>query len=222
MAAALEEIPIIGSLVKTFQFGAGGVRTDGISTQPSTNGEKIIINFSNHGEMINQVPSYTIEKKVAPYRIVCNFSGVRYFQYEQFVEEANQISGVKQVYRIITLGDSEISFVIELEEDMDYEIFEYEDPGRIEISLQRKESTPYQVYYLKSESMMQGEALSNLRDEYAAEGASIVQTSKGDYCVVIGEYTTKEEAIRELEKLKKQKDSSDIFSIGNSASNEYP
>ena len=222
MAAALEEIPIIGSLVKTFQFGAGGVRTDGISTQPSTNGEKIIINFSNHGDMVNQVPSYTMEKKVAPYRIVCNFSGVRYFQYEQFIEEASQISGVKQVYRVITLGDSEISFVIELEEDMDYEISEYEDPGRIEISLQRKESTPYQVYYLKSESRMQGEALSNLRDEYAEEGASIVRTSDGNYCVVIGEYQTEEEAFRELKKLKNQKDSGDIFKIGNSASNENP
>lgn len=172
--------------------------------------------------MVNQVPSYTIEKKVAPYRIVCSFSGIRYFQYEQFLEEASQISGVKQVYRVITLDDSKISFVIELEEDMDYEIFEYEDPGRIEISLQRKESTPYSVYYLKSESRMQGEALSNLRDEYAEEGASIVQTSDGNYCVVIGEYQTEEEALRELEKLKEGKDFKDIFTIGYSSSNENP
>lgn len=220
VSATFMDIPIIGTIVKTFQIGEGGSYSDGISADLTSENTKLKLYFTHHGTSVNYSPSYKVEKKVAPYRIEILIEGVRHFRYDDL--DVNTLDGVKDLYKNITLSDSAFSFVLELKDNMDYEISEYKEPGYLELTLKPNEIEPENIYFLKSKPMKQGEVLSLLQEKYDDEGASIVKTKEGEFVVVIGEYSNEEEANRKLEEIQQRKDYKDEFQLDRCYSNENP
>lgn len=223
VSAALKDMPVIGKLVDVFQINKGGSITDGVLISTDSKEDIIKINFNLSENQLTTAPSYTVNKKVGPNRIVFDFSGVRNFDYNKLQKDILSSPYIKDVYRNIVLDDSAISFVVELKENVDYSISEYKEPGYMELKLFNKnEEEPKNVYFIRSKPMENGEPLAMIAEMYLDEDATVVKTKNGLYSVSIGEYSSKEEADKALETLKNREDYNDELYVDSCMSNENP
>ena len=100
VSAALKDMPVIGKLVDVFQINKGGSITDGVLISTDSKEDIIKINFNLSENQLTTAPSYTVNKKVGPNRIVFNFSGVRNFDYNKLQKDILSSPYIKDVYMI--------------------------------------------------------------------------------------------------------------------------
>lgn len=220
--AALSEIPVVGTVVKVFHIGTGGQRADGLGLKAE--GEETVLKFSvtrsGENEQASSMPSYEIERRLAPERLVITVNGIRDFDPQRFTEEAEQSPYVKRAYREIYLDDSAVRVVLELEKDTGYEAVEYKEPGLLEIRLFQEKQEEREVWFVHSEKMEMSEELALLSEQLSEWKPSIAGTSDGYYVVSVGEFAAREEAEQLKEELE-QLEGLDIgFSVGHCLSSE--
>lgn len=135
VAKALSDVPVIGSVVKILQVGGGGERTDGVSVTTTKESDTLNIHFQIDGEQITSAPSYTVDHKEGPNRLIFTFNGVRHLDYGKLEKDIKALKNVKDVYQNIILDDSAIGFVVELKDHVKYSVSEYQQPGYIQLKL---------------------------------------------------------------------------------------
>ncbi|WP_315795832.1 hypothetical protein [Paenibacillus sp. BIC5C1] len=225
VAKALSDVPVIGSVVKILQVGGGGERTDGVSVTTTKESDTLNINFQIDGEQITSAPSYTVDHKEGPNRLIFTFNGVRHLDYDKLEQDIKALKNVKDVYQNIILDDSAIGFVVELKDDVDYSVSEYQQPGYIQLKLSSgggKSTQAHELFFVRSEDMEQGEALAMLAEQYSADGSSVVQTQNGKFTVVMGAFDNRADAEKHLKEFTDREDYSEPLHVDSWMSNENP
>ncbi|WP_152393506.1 SPOR domain-containing protein [Paenibacillus guangzhouensis] len=224
VAMALSDVPVIGSIVKVLQIGSGGQRTDNVSITTNVEENKLNINFSLNGEQTSTAPAYTVDYKTAPNRLIFSFYGVRNLDYEKLEKDMRALSNVKDVYNNIILDDSAFRFVVELKENIDYSVSEYQQPGYIQLKLfgATEAKKPHEVYYVRSQAMEQGESIAILEEQYSADDSSIIKTKQGKFILAMGGFNTREEAEALLKQLSEREDYFEPLHVDHWMSNASP
>ncbi|AIQ16622.1 hypothetical protein H70357_08060 [Paenibacillus sp. FSL H7-0357] len=221
---AMSKIPVVGKIVQVLQFGGGGERTDGarVGTEAAENTLKI--HFSSGNEPVANVPSYTVEQKGAPNRLIFTFNGTRQFDYETIEKDLHTLPLVKDVYRNIILDDSAMRFVVELKDGVKHSISEFKDPGYLELKLtpNGESAPPHEVFSIRTGEMLLGEEMGILEELYPDEDISFIKTATGNFIAVIGEYDTVEEAKNKLKEITEHEFYNGEFYVDSWMSNESP
>ncbi|GIO88915.1 MULTISPECIES: hypothetical protein [Paenibacillus] len=224
VANALSKVPVVGSIVQVLQFGGGGERTDGVSVNTETVADVLRINFDQAGETVSSVPSYTVEHREAPNRLIFTLNGVRNFDYDAVKSDLLALSLVEDVYENIILDDSAMRFVVELKDGVTHSVSEYRDPGYIELKLAftGKQATPREVFYIRSEAMPQGESLAILEEIYYEDDVTFIKTAGGGFIAAIGGFDTREEAEQRLSEISSREGYAGDLRIDSWMSNAHP
>ncbi|GMQ61702.1 hypothetical protein [Vallitalea maricola] len=213
-AKFLQDIPYVGNLVKVLQFNngksGGGSITDGTDISDIDSFEKdgyenIIINFSQDDGLQENVGAYKVSYNENPYTMTFEIGGARAFSAEENFEKLLENKYVKDVYKIITLDDSMIRFVIEFNGPVEYKVEERKSPASIIVGL--KEDKDYQekkTYSLRTQSYEYGAALGSLEEGFIGDyEPRILKDENGLFFVEISSFATKEEAEKQLAELAK-------------------
>ncbi len=172
--AALSEVPVIGTVVKVFHLGDGGVRSDGMKMGAQAEEDRLHLVFGSAdagNSQAEEVPAYTIEKLAAPDRLSVTVSGIRQFDLEALLQEAGQSEFIRTAYREIVLDDSAVRIILELEPDTGYEVTEYQNPGSLELRLFFQEQEEREVWFVRSEKMDMSEQLAILAEQLSDKKA---------------------------------------------------
>ncbi|WP_304944500.1 hypothetical protein [Vallitalea guaymasensis] len=216
-AKFLQDIPYVGNLVKVLQFNNGksdggsitdGTDISGIDSFEEEGYENIIINFSQNDELQENVGAFKVSYNENPYTMTFEIGGARSFSAEENFEKLLENKYVKDVYKIITLDDSMVRFVIEFNGPVEYKVEERKSPASIIVGL--KEDEDYQEkksYSLRTQSYEYGETLGSLEESLIADyEPRILKDENGLFFVEIGSFATKEEADKQLDELAKSID----------------
>ncbi|RAP17926.1 hypothetical protein C2W64_04529 [Brevibacillus laterosporus] len=224
VAMALSDVPVLGSIVKVLQVGGGGERTDGVSITATARDNTLNIHFNMNGEQAMSAPAYKVDHKEAPDRLIFTFNGVRDLDYAKLQEDIKALSNVKDVYNNVILDDSAFRFVVELKDNIDYSVSEYQKPGYIQLKLFAAEKTEkaQEVFYVRSQTMEFGEMLGILDEQYAQDGSSVIKTKNGKYVVALGGFQSRTEAEEILHKLSAREDYNEPLHVDSWMSNENP
>lgn len=224
VANALAKVPVVGSIVQILQFGSGGERTDGVTVGTEASEDVFRIHFDQEGDSIASVPAYTVDHREAPNRLIFTLNGVRTFDYETIKKDMLALPLVKDVYENVILDDSAMRFVVELKDGVEHTVSEYTDPGYLELRLTStgEPVIPHEVFYIRSETMPQGESLAILEEIYIEDDVTFIKTASGSFIAVIGGFDTREAAEQKLGEIAARDSYGDDLRIDSWMSNERP
>ncbi len=197
--AALLEIPVIGDAVKIFHIGSGGKISDGFNLDTAVEEERLKLTFGQNTdakEQADTAPAYTIEEFAAPNRIVITVNGIRSFDPEAFMQEAEKSSYIKTAYRELLMDDSAIRVVLELQPNTGFEVTEYREPASLELRMFVQQKKEREVWFVRSRKMQMSEELALMAELLPESKGVIAGTQDGSYIFCIGEFETEEEAVR--------------------------
>lgn len=201
-------IPVLGTLVELLYVGQGGTVTDGVSGLLSASENTLTVHFPA-GEN-EEAPHYTIAYLTMPRRITVALNGVRAFDREHLQSLAAQCAGIKDLYFLTVLDDSQVKFTMELEDGTGYLAKEYKSPASLTFAF----GTDYyeagrdgdHTWTVRIPTMEGGEPLAMVQEFYAAAAMELggtamdspllqqVKTQSGLFTMTAGTYATKEEA----------------------------
>lgn len=205
--AKTADIPVIGSFVRLLHVGDGGTVTDGAHGKFSTENNVLNIQFQS-GES-EDMPYYNIQYYLAPRRIEITLSGVRGFEQQDMEKAAAACEGIKDLYFVTVLDDSQVQFIVELEDGYGYQAEEYKNPGNMRLTFSKelyKEDTQQSIWAVRIASMENGEPLAAVKEAYGVDADTdmhIVKTKAELYTITAGSYATEEEAQQAADNLNK-------------------
>ncbi|NUU62874.1 DUF4179 domain-containing protein [Paenibacillus agri] len=204
-AGSLEQVPVLGKLVKVLQFTQGsagggtiqdGVDVDFIALKTQGERDQLILNFANPDEDQTLASSYNVKFTEYPYTMTISVSGARKFSAAKDLETLKESRFVEDAYPLITLDDSAIRFSVTFKEPVAYEVKEYKDPAQVVITLKQGAGDQKQpVYSLRTPSQPAGETLAIAEEMlFGVEGLRMLKDQKGLFLVEAGYYPTEEAA----------------------------
>lgn len=210
VAKELIKIPILGNIVKVLDMNDsskwGGMITDGNTMViDSLDKNTLDIYFTKNDELIGNTPHYEIEYREYPYTIILTFDGVRGINDTNIQEKVMNLPWVNDVYNIMTLDDSKRKIAIELNENVEFKITEYEEPGMIEIRYIKSENIGSKSsYFIRTNEFNYGEELAQIEESlFPYEGVEVQKVSNGRFIIQFGPFENKEEAELKLRELRK-------------------
>lgn len=112
------------------------------------------------------------------------------------------------MYKIKSMQENDLTFVIVLKDIYNYEIMEFSNPGSLTIRFfqdayyTEEEKHPEQmVYFLRTDAVKSDEELAGLLHKYQDEKPTQIKNQEGDDILVIGEYDTEKEAEQVYEQM---------------------
>lgn len=223
--AALSEIPVIGEVVKIFHIGSGGMISDGLKMETAMEGERLKLIFNQNKESEEQVadaPAYRVEEYAAPNRVVITVNGIRSYDSDTFIQEAEKSPYVKAAYREILLDDSAVRVVVELQRDTGFEVTEYKEPASLELRLFPRPEDEREIWFIRSRKMEMSEELALMSELLADSEGVIAGTQDGSYIFCIGEFETEEKALQALRAIDDNLISKYSLSVDHCISSERP
>jgi len=217
LAAAMEEVPLLGSLVKVLQFdhgqAGGGEITDStdisdLDTFEKEGYENIVINFTQGDVGQENMGAYKITYSENPYTMTFEIGGARRFSAKDDFEKILQHENVDDIYQIITLDDSLIRFVIVFNNPVEYKVQEMEDPASLVVSVREDtEYTENKTYSLRTESYPYGETIGMIEENLMIHNVDrVLKDEDGLFFVEIESFDTKEQAEERLAQISKTSD----------------
>lgn len=212
LADALDDIPVVGNLVKVLQFkdgkAGGGVITDGsdisdIDTAKKGEFEQIIINFTQDGNAQSTVGAFKVRYDENPYTMTFEMGGARRISAQENFGKILKNKYVKDIYQIITLDDSLIRFVIEFNTPVEYKVEEMKDPASVVISLREdKDYVEKTTYSLRTESYPFGETIGIIEEQLMVNNETrMLKDENGSFFIEVQSFDTKDEAEKKLAEL---------------------
>lgn len=195
------EIPIVKTFVQAMRIGSGGIRMDDVTVDISADSDSAVISFLSDGEAIKNVLSYSAEYFYAPSRLQMTFDGMNEKMYSVLEDTLRDMKAVKDIYRIHSEQEDAVSFVIVLNGLYNYELMEFTDPGSLALDFYQdayyteEEKHPGEtVYFLRTGALNYETTLKELLVQFMDEKPAQIKNQEGEYILVIGEYTSQEEA----------------------------
>lgn len=222
--AYASELPVIGTIVRVLHIGTGGASTDGAHITANKQGETVDFQFESNVEELSAVPVYTAIQEYAPNRLILTLHGVRSMDEKSILNSLLETDAVQDAYLGILGDDSAYEFVIVLNTGYSYEITEYENPSSLAVRFYPDEAyrSEQTVYYLRTAAMPYGEELGLMTEQFYPHRATQLKTRSGEYIVVVGQYTSEDEAVTALKTLEMQVGGETGLFIASGAVNEVP
>ena len=205
VAKELIKIPVLWNVVKILLINDssifGGLITDGNTVViDSLEENSVNIYFTKDDALVEDVPHYEIEYREYPYTIVFTFDGIRGIYDTNIQEKVKNLPWVRDIYNIMTLDDSRRKIAIELNENIDFKITEYESPGMIKIDYQGLNQIESKSrYFVRTNGFNYGEELDQIEEKlFEYEGTEVQKGNDGMYIIQYGPFDTKEEAEAKL------------------------
>lgn len=169
-AASMEDIPVLGSLVKIFQINktevSGGTLNDNSKGEIYLNRkdvkEQLIINFAD-SENANL---YEAKYEKNPQSITITLPGTRdVTMLSDYKRAQGESDYIKSVYPLITLDDSIVRYVVEIEDFSNVQVSEYKKPGQIVIEFTKSDDYPLNdIYSVRSYSYENNEEFAQFEE----------------------------------------------------------
>ncbi|UVI28416.1 DUF4179 domain-containing protein [Paenibacillus spongiae] len=206
LASSLEQIPGLGTLVRTLQFNkgtaGGGAITDStdvnvISLHKKEGQEQIVIHFQQNNQPQQIANSFSVKYSEYPNMMSFAIGGARKFSAEQDLAALKNSEWVEDAYEIISLDDSLIRFNVIFKDNVAYEVQEYKEPAQVVLTLKPGESHAGQppVYSVRTASSPYGESQGIYEEMlFGAEGLRTMKDKEGTYFVEAGYFKTEAEA----------------------------
>lgn len=179
-----------------------GTNVSGISLSESNGVEQLTLNFEQGGVSQDFVGAYDIKYQEKPYTMSFKISGARMLSTIEDFDKIKKSSSVKDIYKIITLDDSMVRFMVVFNGPIRYEIKEMKSPSSLVLSIlpgQISDAVENKKVVLKTSSIPQGEGLAmveeTLMTNYPDARVLRAGTDSENYYVEIGQYATESEAI---------------------------
>lgn len=200
-AESMSDVPVMGRLVTIFKINKQQV-SGGYLNEESSKGEiklkkngkneELIISFEN-SEMSNL---YNAKYSRNPQSITITLPGTRHVTAESEFKRANGESNfIKSVYPLITLDDSTVRYVVELENDCDVQISELKNPGQIVMKFTEKEDVTLDtVYSARTYSYENDEQFAQFEEELYGQEYRILKDEVGKRFFEIKQFNNKGEA----------------------------
>jgi hypothetical protein len=213
-ANSLIGVPGVGTLVKVLQFNKGtatggkitdGVDVNSINLNKNDSTETILINFANNNDnkITDNAAHFKVDYKNNPSTMTFTINGARALTAEKDFEAIKKSSYVSDVYKNIILDDSAVKFTIVFNKPVKYEVKEYNNPARIELTLSEdKNEIAKTIYSVRTPSYVFGESLGIIEEQLFEElNVRTLKDNKGTFCVDAGVFNTKAEAEAKIKDL---------------------
>lgn len=199
-ADTMKNVPIVGSLVHVFQLnkevvsgGDGYTNSKGKIALNRLNGkEQLIINFAE-SEKANK---YNAIYEKNPQSITITLPGTTNVELLSDYKRAEGESDfIKSVYKLTTLDDSLLRYVVEIEDYSNVQVSEYKNPGQIVIEITKSEDYPTdEIYSVRSYSFKDGEEFALLEEKLNGEKYRILKDEQEMRFFEFAQFNDKEKA----------------------------
>ena len=197
LAAAVEDVPVLGQLVRIFGKNepvvTGGVQTDGgsaaLTMERRGDTEEIRLAFEQSDASLYQAvfSSY-------PKTITVTLPGTGGVEILSEISRAGDTSQyIKSVCLLPTSTQDASIIQLELESDADVQIEEYRDPGSLVIRLTPADIQLDTVYSVRTLSFGSQE-IPAVAARYAGDSTRLLRDDGGKFFLELAQYTTREEA----------------------------
>lgn len=202
-AASLEDVAILGTLVKAFQWNTpqvdGGQPTQGeqasIALHKNGEEEQLVLSFNREDAAL-----YHAELKHFPETVTFSLPGTQKVDVVGEVERAKDASAyIKSIYSLDQDNGTATYLQIEFEDTADVSIQEYKDPGSIVIQLKPGVFDGKEIYSVRTLSVQQ-EGLAEMQKQPNAAQYRILRDEQYGYFLELGQFDTKEEAEQQVKK----------------------
>lgn len=197
-AASMADIPILGTLVRTFQINAsqaeGGAPTNGaigsLTLIRTGETERLTLNFDQ-----KEAAQYKAEYAAFPETVTLTLPGTRSVEVISEVERAkNASSYIKSVYPLVSLKEGVTRIQIEIEYTADVQISEYKNPGSIVIELTSGKYDQTPVFSARSYSFKNDDAFTKLEASFAGKRCRVLRDEQSKMFLEFAQFNSKQEA----------------------------
>lgn len=216
-ADLVDDIPIIGELVKILKFvdgeASGGEITDGtdisdIAVIDDADSSKIILNFESDTLPKDNMGFYSLRYSENPSVMSVDIYGARMISAAEDFEKILESEYVKDIYTLMTLDDSLIRFNIVFKEDVSYTAEEFKNPASLVIDISRVEANKTEpIYSVRTYSYEKNEGFGILEEEimqYLQVGDyRILKDASNGFLIEFSSFATMDEAETAKENLEK-------------------
>ncbi|MFD0586520.1 DUF4179 domain-containing protein [Paenibacillus sp. GCM10027627] len=214
-ANSLEQIPGLGTLVKTLQFdknGAqGGQLTDStdinvISLHKQDGMEQIVVHFQQDEAAQQFANAFHVKYSEYPDTMTFAIGGARRFSAAQDLTALQQSDFIKDAYEIVSLDDSLIRFNVTFKSKVEYEVQEYKEPAKVVLTIRPSKESQERppVYSVRTPSV----AYENLHEKsiyeetlMAENGLRLLKDREGGFFLEAGYFSSQQQAEAKLAEL---------------------
>lgn len=211
------------------RIGNGGIQLEDVEVSVSTDSNSATILFLSEGKATDRTLSYSAEYFHAPSRLQMTFFGMSEKAFITLKEKLSVMKAVRDIYRVQSVGEKDITFVIVLNGLYNYELMEFSHPGSLTLNFYQdayyteEERKPGEtIYFLKTNILDYEITLKENLVKYEAENPAQIKKREGEYQIVIGEYSTREEAEAAYDKMLKKYGSKTELYIDNVKVEDIP
>lgn len=208
-AETMKAVPLLGTLVQIFQVNKAEVsggeaysNAKGVIYLNRQEGEEqLIINFAE-SEKANK---YNAIYEKNPQSITITLPGTTNVELLSDYKRAEGESDfIKSVYKLTTLDNSMLRYVVEIEDYSNVQVSEYKNPGQIVIEITKNENYPFaEIYSVRSYSFKDGEEFAALEERLKGEKYRILKDEQEMRFFELGQFESKDKAEGFAKKFKK-------------------
>ncbi|MHC1723729.1 MAG: DUF4179 domain-containing protein [Aminipila sp.] len=199
-ADSMKEVPVLGTLVHIFQVNK--VEVSGGEAHANAKGEiwlnrqngkeQLIINFAD-SEKANK---YNAAYQENPQSITITLPGTTDVTLlSDYKRSEGESDFIKSVYKLTTLDDSMLRYVVEIEDYSNVQVSEYKNPGQIVIEITKNENYPFaEIYSVRSYSFRDGEAFAALEEKLKGQKYRILKDEQEMRFFEFGQFESKDKA----------------------------
>ncbi|MFV0517369.1 MAG: DUF4179 domain-containing protein [Aminipila sp.] len=199
-ADSIKDVPVLGTLVEVFQMnkenvsgGKAEAHSKGeISLSREEGKERLIINFAD-SENANKYDATYLKN---PQSITITLPGSTDVKLlSDYKRSEGESDFIKSVYKLTTLDDSMLRYVVEIEDYSDVQISEYKNPGQIVVELTKNENYDFEeIYSVRSYSFDDGEEFAVVEENLGKETHRILKDEQESRFIEFAQFATKEKA----------------------------
>lgn len=196
-AAAVEDVPVLGQLVRIFGKNEpvveGGVQTDGgsaaLTMERRGDTEEIRLAFQQSDASLYQAVFSSYPKTITV--TLPGTSGVEILSEISRAGDTSQY--IKSVCLLPTSTQDTSIIQLELESDADVQIEEYRDPGSLVIRLTPADIQLDTIYSVRTLSF-DSQEIPEIAAQYTGDSTRLLRDDSGKFFLELAQYTTQEEA----------------------------
>ncbi|QHI71601.1 hypothetical protein [Aminipila terrae] len=208
-ADSMRAVPVLGTLVQIFQVNKAEV--SGGQTVTNAKGEiflkkqegkeQLIINFANS----EKASRYSATYQKDPQSITVALPGTTDVTLlSDYKRSEGESAFIKSVYKLMTLDDSMVRYVVEIEDYSNVQVSEYKNPGQIVIEITKNENyTFHDIYSVRSYSFKDGESFAQLEEKLKGQKYRILKDEQEKRFFEFAQFDSKDKAEKFAKKFNK-------------------
>ena len=203
--ARAAEIPFLSPIVRMMRVGSGGSQAEGAAGTVETGENSLTIRFTDGEGKPAAVPTFSAVSRKLPRRITLRIHGMAEDRPLDLGEALKNQQAIAAAYALSTTDPTDQGLVLHLNPGWDCTAMQYENRLTLQFTWEAPEKPEESGYVLSSAALEPGQELAELNEALLWEGATQLRLSRQDYRVVLGEFSTRDQAEKARETILKTK-----------------